>query len=137
MTGTNKAMMVLMTDSASPDTSLERSLFSIAGIGFRSRQCAAEEGVVAEGAGCLACIAPTAPVTRAVFDALPELKLVTSLGESMDHIDLEAAKEHGVWVTNVPAKSTITLEDQRRAAVINVLSWLTHGKPTNVVVVGR
>ncbi len=109
MTGTNKAMMVLMTDSASADTSLERSLFSIAGIGFRSRQCTAEEGVVAQGAGCLACIAPKAPITRAVFDALPELKMVTSLGEAMHHIDLEAAKEHGVWVTNVPAKSTVTL----------------------------
>ena len=130
-------MMVLMTDSASPDTSLERSLFSIAGIGFRARQCTGSQGVVSVGAGSFACIAPTAPVTRAVFDALPELKMVTSLGEAMHHIDLEAAKEHGVWVTNVPAKSAVTLEDQRRAAVINVLSWLTHGTPTNVVVVGR
>ena len=130
-------MMVLMTDSASDDVSVERALLTIAGIQIRARQCADERDLIEAGAGCIACISPAAPVTRAVLEALPELKLVTSRGESLSHIDVAAAKELGVWVANVPAKSAPELEDKRRISIINVLSWLTHGTPTNVVVKGR
>jgi D-3-phosphoglycerate dehydrogenase len=130
-------MRVLMTDSVSDDTSLERSLLNIAGIKLVIAPSNCEQEIIVAGAGCLACIAPSASLTRPILEALPDLKMLTSLGESLDHIDLRAAKELGVWVTNVPDRSATDPQDRRRAAIINVLSWLTHGTPTNVVVRGR
>jgi D-3-phosphoglycerate dehydrogenase / 2-oxoglutarate reductase len=41
-----------------------------------------------------------------VFDALPRLRLVSRYGVGVDVVDTEAAREHGVWVCNVPDYGT-------------------------------
>ena len=47
-------------------------------------------------------------VTREVFEAADELKVVARAGVGVDNIDLEAATENGVLVINTAAASTIT-----------------------------
>ena len=94
-------MKVLITDYVK-DANLERNLFTIAGIETVVAQCRSAEEVitVADGAACF--IAPVAPIPREVFEAMPELRMITVGGVGVDHIDLEAAKKHRVWVSNVP-----------------------------------
>jgi D-3-phosphoglycerate dehydrogenase len=55
-------------------------------------------------------------VTAADIERLPALKVIATCSVGFDHIDLEAARRHGVWVCNVPdycieemADSTIAL----------------------------
>lgn len=45
------------------------------------------------------------PITAAVLQACPSLKLIAVLAIGTDMIDLAACKEHGVIVSNVPAAS--------------------------------
>lgn len=45
-------------------------------------------------------------VTKAVFDAARSLKLVCVFATGYDNIDIQAAKEHGVGVCNVPGYSS-------------------------------
>lgn len=45
------------------------------------------------------------PVPRAVFDTLPNLKLVCVLRGGLENIDLEAAREKGVTVLNTPGRN--------------------------------
>lgn len=45
------------------------------------------------------------PVPRAVFDKLPNLKLVCVLRGGLENIDLNAAKEKGVTVLNTPGRN--------------------------------
>lgn len=94
-------MKVLITDYVN-DANLERNLFTIAGIETVVAQCRSPEEVIAAADGAECFIAPVAPITREVFEAVPELCLITVSGVGVDHIDLEAAKKHRVWVANVP-----------------------------------
>ena len=55
--------------------------------------------------GVDATIAGGEPYTRRVFDAADRLKIVARTGTGYDKIDLAAATEHGVWVTNTPGES--------------------------------
>jgi D-3-phosphoglycerate dehydrogenase / 2-oxoglutarate reductase len=43
-----------------------------------------------------------APITAAVFEACPSVRMVSRHGIGVDSIDINAAAEHGVWVSNVP-----------------------------------
>ena len=45
-------------------------------------------------------------ITKEIFDACPNLKYIGVLATGYNVIDLEAARQHGVIVTNIPAYST-------------------------------
>ena len=45
-------------------------------------------------------------MTREIIEQLPKLKYIGELATGYNNIDLQAAKEHGVIVTNIPAYST-------------------------------
>ena len=45
-------------------------------------------------------------ITKEIFDACPNLKYIGVLATGYNVIDLEAARAHGVTVTNIPAYST-------------------------------
>ena len=50
-------------------------------------------------------------VTKEVFDAAKNLKVVGRAGVGVDNIDLEAAKAHGVTVVNAPTATTIAVAE--------------------------
>jgi len=50
-------------------------------------------------------------VTKEVFDAARNLKVVGRAGVGVDNIDLEAAKAHGVIVVNAPTATTIAVAE--------------------------
>lgn len=52
--------------------------------------------------GCDACLLRPGRLSREVFAAAPELQVVALTGSGVDHIDLEAAIDHGVAVANSP-----------------------------------
>lgn len=47
-------------------------------------------------------IAGTEPITRRVFEAAPELRLVARVGIGLDNVDLHAARDRGIAVTYTP-----------------------------------
>lgn len=53
----------------------------------------------------------TSRVTREVIEALPKLRLIACRSTGFDNIDLEAAKEHGVTVVNVPTYGEATVAE--------------------------
>ena len=61
-----------------------------------------EDEVIACGRDAVALIVQSAPVTARVLAALPDLRIVSVPGIGVDTIDLDAAREHGVWVAHVP-----------------------------------
>jgi D-3-phosphoglycerate dehydrogenase len=50
-------------------------------------------------------------VTREVFEAAKNLKVVGRAGVGVDNIDLQAAKDHGVTVVNAPVATTIAVAE--------------------------
>lgn len=53
-------------------------------------------------ADAVICSGPIQPFTRRVLEKLPRCRIVASLGNAYDRIDIEAATELGIAVTNVP-----------------------------------
>lgn len=117
-------MKVLITDSKYPDLDLEARLFQEAGLDWEARQCSTPEEVIAAGEGVNALLVQYAPVDRRVLDALPDIGIVSRYGVGVDTVDLEAAKERGVWVSNVPDYGVDEVSIHAYAMVLSLIRHL-------------
>jgi hydroxypyruvate reductase len=57
----------------------------------------------------------------ALMDALPKLELISNFGVGVDAIDLEAAKQRGIIVTNTPDVLNDCVADTAMALILNTL----------------
>jgi glyoxylate reductase len=78
--------------------------------------------LMARVAGCGAVL-PTSidRVDAEVFERTPSLKVVANVGVGYNHIDVQAATRHGVWVTNTPGVLTDTVADMAMALLLGTL----------------
>lgn len=95
-------MKILVTDYDFPDIDLERALFRDAGVELVTAQCRTEDEVIAASAGCEGLLVQYAPVNAKVFEARPEIRIVSRYGAGFDTVNIADAARHGVWVANSP-----------------------------------
>lgn len=93
---------ILFADYDYHDIALERSILEGAGCELATAQCRTEDDVIAAARDCAAILLQYAPITGRVIAALPSLGLVSRIGAGFDTVDTDAARAHGVWVTNSP-----------------------------------
>lgn len=68
-----------------------------------SRDCNVEEVLKSHQQDIVAIItSPNKPVSRALMEVLPNLEIISLFSVGFDHIDLEAARERQIRVTNTP-----------------------------------
>lgn len=72
---------------------------------------AAEADLVRDVEDCDAILLRTAPCTRAVLEAGKKLKIVARHGAGYNNVDLKAAEELGIYVTNAPDATTDTVAE--------------------------
>lgn len=65
-------------------------------------------------------------VTKEVFEAAKNLKIVGRAGVGVDNIDLEAAKAHGVTVVNAPTATTIAVAELGFAMMLALVRDIPH-----------
>lgn len=104
-------MRIVITDTDHDSVDVEIQVAASRGIDLVVAQCQTEEEVIQAAAGADGLIVQYAPITRRVFEALPGLAAVGRYGVGVDTIDLEAATEHGVAITNVPDYGTEEVSD--------------------------
>ena len=61
--------------------------------------------------GCHGYIAGLDYIDRTVLEAAAELKVIARYGAGVDRVDLEAAKEKGIIVTNTPGANTVSVAE--------------------------
>ncbi|TWB87794.1 D-3-phosphoglycerate dehydrogenase [Bradyrhizobium macuxiense] len=115
---------VLMTDRAWPDTELEEAILTAAGhrlVAGADTPAKAEdvERLVRdlEPSAVLTC---WSRVSSAAIQSSPRLEIVARLGVGLDNIDVAAATQTGVWVTNVPDYCVEEVSDH---AIGMLLAW--------------
>jgi D-lactate dehydrogenase len=64
-------------------------------------------------------------VTREALDALPQLRLIATRSTGFDHIDVEACRERGIAVSNVPSYGENTVAEHTMALLL-MLSRKVH-----------
>jgi phosphoglycerate dehydrogenase-like enzyme len=116
-------LKVLITDFDYADVELERHVLEGAGLELITAQCRTEEDVIEAGRGASALLTQYAPITARVLAELPELRMVGRYGVGYDIVDVEAARERGVWVANVPDYGT---EEVAVHALSMALALLRH-----------
>lgn len=96
-------MRVVISDDKTVDYDVEREVLAEAGASVETTLATTPEAVVeaCEGAAGLIVNAGT-PVTRAVFEACEDLRVVGRAGIGVDNVDVRAAADHGVTVVHVP-----------------------------------
>ncbi len=63
---------------------------------------------------------------RSVIEQLPHLKYIGVLATGYNVVDIAAAKEHGVVVTNIPAYSTDSVVQMTFAHLLNITNQVGH-----------
>src|SRR3989338_6902391 len=58
------------------------------------------------------------PITKAVIESLPNLRLVTTMSTGFDHIDLEHCKKRKITVCNVPTYGENTVAEHTFALIL-------------------
>ncbi|MEM3818867.1 MAG: C-terminal binding protein [Nitrososphaerota archaeon] len=95
-----RRLKVVITDGDYPSIDPEREvLLSIADL-FKY-DCISEEDVIRCAWDADGIIVDYAPITRRVIENLPRLKVVSRYGIGVDNVDVQAATEKGIVVTNV------------------------------------
>lgn len=83
---------------------LEPEKEEITKLGFEMipKQCKTEDDVIRECKDAVGLLNQYAPITRKVFEHLPNLRVVGRYGVGVNTVDLDAATDHNVCVLNVP-----------------------------------
>ena len=65
-------------------------------------------------------------INRTTIEALPRLKYIGVLATGYNVVDVAAAKEHGIVVTNIPAYSTPSVAQMVFAHILNITQRVGH-----------
>lgn len=112
-------MNIVVTDHDYMDFSREEHLFNSYGAAFTVTQCTNDEEIITAAKEADIIINSDLPISKQVIEQLPKLKLITRYGIGVDHIDVEAANEQGVYVANVPDYSQEDVADHTLALILS------------------
>ena len=104
---------VIQTDRGASDRIVEDAVFAGSGldISFVRLELDSEEGVIEECAAADALIPAYVPLTARVLDALPSCRIIAFMATGFNSVDMAAATERGIVVTNVPDYCTAEVAD--------------------------
>ena len=95
---------VIQTDRGASDKLVELGVFESCGldVSFERHELETEDDVIGVCAHADALIPAYVPLTARVLDQLPDCRIVAFMATGYNSVDLEAATERGIVVTNVP-----------------------------------
>ncbi len=112
--------IVAILDCNFPSTSLEEAIVSAAGAELRKGQCRTEDEVIAFARDVDAIIVQYAPLTRRVLSELRRCRVIARYGIGVDNVDVPAATDHGIWVTNVPGFCAAEVAEHTLAFILSL-----------------
>lgn len=115
--------LAVYLDVADPGSHPGPALLEAAGFEVRTCMAYTDAEVVAAGTGATALLTGDAPVSEAALAALDSVRIVATCTVGVDHVDIEAARDRGVWVCNSPAAAT---EEVAVHALAMLLSLVRH-----------
>ena len=92
-----------------------------AGLDYEFVPCLTEEALIKAGRDADAILIGTVPLTtRRAMEHMPRLKLVGRSGVGVDSVDLDAATEMGICVTNTPGINSSEVADHAMALLLSI-----------------
>ncbi len=100
-------------------------MFRDAGIEVKTAQCRTEAEVIAAAQDVDGLLVQYAPVNKAVFAALPQVRVASRYGAGFDTINTDDAKAHGVWVCNSPDYGVHEVASHALAMTMNLVRHIS------------
>lgn len=82
--------------------------------------------VIERARGAEAVLTNKVVMTKEVMEALPDLKYIGVLATGYNVVDIDAAKERGIVVTNIPSYSTDSVVQSVFAHLLNITNRVAH-----------
>jgi D-3-phosphoglycerate dehydrogenase len=95
---------IVISDDRFGDSAEEKAVLS--GADLVVADCHTEDQLAAACAGADAVLLNQAPMTGRVIATLDKCRVISRYGIGYDNVDLAAAEQKGIWVTNVPGYCT-------------------------------
>ncbi|NUP59955.1 MAG: C-terminal binding protein [Pseudarthrobacter sp.] len=111
---------ILITDYEFESISQEQAVADANGVELVRADCRTEDDVLKAAADADGLIVQYAPITERVIKGLPRLKAVSRYGVGVDTVDVQAATEHGVVVSNVPDYGVEDVSDHAIALALTL-----------------
>lgn len=111
---------IVVTDYTFPALEIEESVLKPLGFELVSGQCKTPEALIALVAEADAVITQFAPVNASVIAAMQKAKVIVRYGIGVDNVDLEAARQRGIPVCNVPDYCIDEVADHTLAFMLSV-----------------
>jgi D-3-phosphoglycerate dehydrogenase len=121
---------VVVTDYTFADLESERQIIEGAGGFLTAFQCRTEEDVIRQASEADGLLVQWAPITRSVIGKLRNCKVVVRYGIGIDNVDLDAARDHGITVCNVPDYCINEVADHTMALALSLLRQITEADRT-------
>lgn len=112
-------MKIIVTDCDHENMIQEDEIFAKAGLSYTHLECIKEDDLIEQAKGGEIMMTQYGEFSRRVLEALsPELKHIIRYGVGVNTIDLEAATELGIQVSNVPDYGMNEVADQAMALLL-------------------
>jgi D-3-phosphoglycerate dehydrogenase len=111
-------MKIAITDFTFPTLEIEESVICPAGARIVSGQAKSVEALIPLVSDADAVITQFAPITAAVIDSMTRARAIVRYGIGVDNVDLDAAREKGIPVCNIPDYCIDEVADQAMAFIL-------------------
>jgi phosphoglycerate dehydrogenase-like enzyme len=123
--GLGERPLAVYTDLDDTEFSAGVRLLEAHGFEVRYLDTQDEAAIVAGAQGATAMLVGYATITRSMIEQLPDLEIIALMSMGFNNIDVEAAAEHGVWVTNIPGAATEEVATHALALALHVTRGLS------------
>lgn len=119
-------MKVVVSDCSwnNYDVEIETLKKEIPGVEVGTAQVQTEEDILKYCKDADAVMSEYGPYTRKVLEQLPNLKIISNSAMGVDNIDLEACKDLGIAVANVPRYCIHEVAEHIAALILSMLRWI-------------
>ena len=114
----NKQHAVIVADCDHPSIDIERDVLKDTCSDIRWLACKTDDEVIAQCQDGEGILIQYAPMTRRVLEQLPRCRIIARYGVGVDTVDLLAASDLGIVVSNVPDYGTNEVSDHALAMML-------------------
>ena len=117
---------VYISDYDYPDNEIEKSILEPIGAEVIGLKCKTGEGLGELASDADAILQQYAKITRATIEKLTKCKIIARYGVGVDILDMQACRDHGITVTNVPDYCLDEVADHAIANAFMLMRNLPH-----------
>lgn len=110
-----------------PDSIIEKKIIEQAGGKLKSANLTDPQKIIEFAKGADAIIVQYSQITREILKSLPKVKVVSRYGIGIDNIDVNAARELGVYVAHNPVYCIDEVSDHALAMIMTLQRQIAFG----------